>query len=122
MAEYDSNLWNELMKEGRKIEKKMTHEMSENQILNIHEWIDYIGVPGGVSYVMELNAQLQYDLHMAKYKLYDVTGMVMQGRWGDDLVDLGHKIAKSYVICTKERNVTTPKELYDCIDKEIYHV
>jgi hypothetical protein len=120
MVNYDSDLWQELVTEGRKIEKGVTHEMTPLQILKIHDWIDYIGVPQGVENPMELNRMLRYDLQVARYKLYDVTGMVMQGRWGDELTELGHKIAKSYVLCAKEIKVVTPSALYDCIDKEIY--
>jgi len=120
MSEYDSELWKKLIEAGRKIERGDTHRMTPDQLLNISDWVDYIGVPEGVEDPMALNQMMNFDLKMAKYKLYDLTGMVMQGRWGNELVPLGHKIAKSYVGCVDEKKVTTPKELYDCINKEIY--
>lgn len=95
--------------------------MSEKQILNIHDWIDYIGAPGGVEDPLALNQMMNYDLNMAKYKLYDLTGMIMQGRWGDDLIPLGNKIAKAYLTCV-DKELPEIKKFYDCVNTEIYKI
>jgi hypothetical protein len=120
MNGYDHELWKKLIEAGRKVERGTTHQMTPDQLLNISDWVDYVGAPQGVEDPMELGRIMNFDLRMAKYKLYDLTGMVMQGRWGDDLKVMGHKIAKSYVGCVDEQNVTTPQDLYDCINKEMY--
>jgi len=119
MTKYDEELWSNLMVAGRKTEKGIAHKMSEKQILNIHDWIDYIGASQGVENPLALNQMMNYDLHMAKYKLYDLTGMIMTGRWGNELNELGNKIAKAYLICV-DKEIPQIKDFYDCVNTEIY--
>lgn len=121
MAEYDGELWSKLMQAGRKTEKGLAHKMTEQQILNIHDWIDYIGAPAGVEDPLALNQMMNYDLNMAKYKLYDLTGMIMQGRWGDELNELGNKIAKAYLVCV-DKEIPQIKKFYDCVNTEIFKI
>lgn len=121
-----SPLWEELMKVGRKIEREeegIAHSMTEKQLYDVFSTIDYI-VPGGVPDPMRLNAQWDFDMKRAKYRLFDELGMALGGRLGEDKETIGwaKKLSESYITCVKESGVKARRELYDCVPREALKV
>lgn len=117
-----SPLWDELIKTGRTIERErdgVAHSMTDEQLDELISTIDY-HLPGGVENPMGLLKMVDYDMRFARYRLYDVTGMIMGGRWGDELTEWGNSVAKAYIGCVKEDKVKTRSELYDCVNKRMW--
>lgn len=119
-----SPLWKKLIATGREIElasDNIANTMTADQLQTIKESIDYI-VPQGVPDPMLFNAQFNYDMRVARYRLYDALGMAMGGRWGEDADTLSwvDKLAKTYIGCVDENRVKNRNELYDCVGKEVY--
>jgi hypothetical protein len=67
---YNEILWIELIENGRTKEKGLTNRLSDADIVTIRDTLDYFGV--------RATGQVVFDLHTAKYKVYDALGMWLQ--------------------------------------------
>ena len=94
--EYDTELWEDVVKTGKKLERGITHKLSNPFIDTIISTLEYYGA---TSSQLE---QVQVDLLIAKYKIWDWLGMCLSGRLdtrpGDSVYKCIKKMCQLYVI------------------------
>jgi len=117
-----SGLWTELTTWGRRIERGLTHGMTDGQVNIILSLFDF---------APKFKKQIEWDLKKARYKLWDWLAMCLMCRtrgYGqpkeieDKAHELAVKLAKIYVDCAKKvwekREGRSPEELrkmlYSC--------
>ena len=118
-------LWQELMDIGREVEKEgesIGHTMGDSEIDRFRSTID-VALPMGVGDPIALNQIMMYDINVAQYRVYDFVGMVMGGRWGDELRPWAAAVARAYIkVATEDEGITREylySHLYDAIVKEL---
>lgn len=67
----NETLWKQLIENGRIKEKGITNKLAQTDLITIIETLEFFGV--------EARGQIIFDLHFAKYKVYDALGMWLQG-------------------------------------------
>jgi len=115
-VDWDVNLWKEVVDTGRKIERPImgdtVHTMSPLQV-------DALIRP--FEFHPPLVGQLQWDMNVAKYRLYDELGMLIMSRtkgYGQPpeielkAQKIAEKMGQLYLQCTKQYTERT--KLYQC--------
>jgi len=111
-------LWGEVIKEGKKWEKGITHEMPLSKVDVIIRTVETLH-PSQPYFPM----QLGWDLTVAKYKLYDEIGMLLMGRYKgypgetpqdvEKLENWSIDLALDYIGCSEIADNLS--ELYTCV-------
>lgn len=76
--EYNTQLHTKLIEVGKNIEKGLTHSLEPQMIDGIIATLQYFGLSAGQQLTLE------YDLKVAKYKIFDWLGMWYSGRCETD--------------------------------------
>ncbi len=119
---YDSEKHEKLLEIGRKLEKKVTHQLEPPMIDSILGTLDFFGAESA-----EMQ-QFTFDLKAAKYKIWDFLGMNYDSEYMqskpvfvglDKLVDLYIKMEDvggfAWFLRGHDLEVEKPKKCKDCI-------
>lgn len=115
MGETFSPLWDELIQLGMEAESEddtIAHTMSIVQMNGFFQTID-LDSPCGVSDPMAMNAIAMTDLNTFQYRVFDLLGMCMGGRWGDELKGWANVCAVAYIKTCKDDNHINRHTFYD---------
>ena len=74
-VDIERKLWKKVIEKGKKQEKGLTHNLSDDEIATIVATASALGVN------RNFLAQLIWDLTVARYKLWDEIGMLLTGRY-----------------------------------------
>lgn len=109
-------LWREIVESEEKVEKGITHKMTNAQVMRIVSSIP----PEAETFIK----QVKYDLAIPRFKLWDEIGMLLTGRCkgypeGDEKpCEWSKLVARAYIECVGRTDI--PEELYTCvIDEEM---
>jgi len=69
---FNESLWKQLIENGRSKEKGVTNNLADIDVITTKETLEFFGI--------EAAGLIIFDLHVAKYKVYDALGMWLQGR------------------------------------------
>lgn len=106
MDEYISKLWKSLIENGRKKEKGTINHICENydDLNTFYATLDYFG---------KMNGLTKMDVEVAKYKIYDLLGMCLTGRYDEPEKIIEHSKNIFVALAVIYINTNTIQEFID---------